>query len=74
MWSSCRIAKTLQHCFHFTKEKHGIMKNIIAIFAYLFNHDLNRVCLVYMFPLRFSGSKFFEATCHSSQEPNIIIS
>ena len=22
-------------------------------------------CLVYMFPLRFSGSKFFEATCYS---------
>ena len=43
MWSSCLIAKTLQHCFHVTKEKHGIMKNIIAIFAYLFNHDLNRV-------------------------------
>ena len=24
----------------------------------LFNRDLNRVCLVYMFSLRFSGSKF----------------
>ena len=23
-----------------------------------FNRDLNRSCLVYMFPLRFSGSKF----------------
>ena len=25
----------------------------------LFNRDLNRGCLVYMFSLRFSGSKFF---------------
>ena len=25
---------------------------------YSFNRDVNRGCLVYMFPLRFSGSKF----------------
>ena len=31
----------------------------------LFNRHLNRDCLIYMFPLHFSG--FFEATCHSSQ-------
>ena len=30
-----------------------------------FNRDLNRGCLVYMFSLRFSGSKFFEVTCHT---------
>ena len=27
-------------------------------FIMLFNRDLNRGCLVYMFSLRFSGSKF----------------
>ena len=31
----------------------------------LFNRDLNRGRLVYMFSLRFSKSKFFEATCQS---------
>ena len=32
---------------------------------FLFNCDLKRSCLVYMFTLYFSESKLFEATFHS---------
>ena len=35
-----------------------LMCSIRADFAWLFNRDLNRGCLVCMFSLRFSGSKF----------------
>ena len=39
-----------------------------------FNRALNRGCLVDMFSLRFSGSKFFEATGHSFPKSHNIIS
>ena len=39
-------------------EKHLILSHISQNISYLFNRDLNRDCLVYMFSLRFSGSKF----------------
>ena len=39
---------------------------IMKVFSFIFlNHDLNRDCLVYMFSMHFSGSKFFDATYHS---------
>ena len=34
-----------------------ILNNLITILCVLFNRDLNRGCLLYMFPVRFSGSK-----------------
>ena len=32
--------------------------HLLLLLLILFNRDLNRGCLVYMFSLRFSGSKF----------------
>ena len=49
------ICSCFFHCFLFFR----------SFFMKLFNRDLNQGCLVYMFPLSFSGSKFFEATCYS---------
>ena len=52
-------------CYHTTLEKQkanmqlkGIQLPSFFQYRSLFNRDLNRVCLIYMFSLRFSGSKF----------------
>ena len=36
----------------------NILNNLITILCVLFNRDLNHGCLLYMFSVRFSGSKF----------------
>ena len=38
---------------------HVFVTNVVILMRRLFNRDLNRGCLVHMFSLRFSGSKFF---------------
>ena len=35
-----------------------LLDSILKSILFLFNHDLDRGCLVYMFSLRFSASKF----------------
>ena len=37
---------------------HVFVTNVVILMRRLFNRDLNRGCLVHMFSLRFSGSKF----------------
>ena len=57
----------------FTQQTNSLLINQILVFS-LTNRVLNHGCLVYMFLLRFSGSKFFEATCCSFPEPRNIMS
>ena len=44
------------------------MSSTVFIRKESFNRDLNRGCFVCMFSLRFSGNKFFEASCHAFPE------
>ena len=39
----------------------GLRYIAVCLQFFIFNRDLNRDCLVCMFSLRFSGSKFFRA-------------
>ena len=42
-----------------SKTREALQRHMDPFMLILFNLDLNRGCLVYMFSLRFSGSKFF---------------
>ena len=63
--SQQKFSVTILNTFPFTIKNQAIKKNvriivsqIIIYLIFQFNRDLNCVCLVYMFSLRFSGSKF----------------
>ena len=55
----------MNFCTEFSKARKFFHVSIVklapvqTLFCDLFNRDLNRGCLVYMFSLRFSESKFF---------------